>query len=99
MSEDLFDIFESSKSLKRQDVKATEKKMNKEITDEIGNNELTFLNNFLRSGEKIDGKTYKSIDALIAKYKKKIGPTKAKTDADLMLLAPIIASIYLKLKE
>lgn len=97
---ELYDIFvESNKGLKRQDVKTTEKKMEKEVIDTMDNNEINFLNNFIRKGEKIDGKIYKSIDGLINKYKKKIGPAKVRNDADLMLLATTIAAISVKLKE
>jgi hypothetical protein len=88
-----------NKALRKQDVKATERKMEKDVVDLIDNNEVTFLNNFLKKGERIDNKTVKSIDSIVAKYKKKIGSTKVKTDANLQMLAPILAAMYSTLKD
>ena len=92
-------VNESEKTLKKSDVKATERKMNQDVTDLIDNNEISFLNNFLKKGEKIDNKNIKSIDSILSKYKKKIGAGKVKSDANIMMLAPIIASMYLAIKE
>jgi hypothetical protein len=84
------DIFES---MKKSDVKATERKMEKNVVDMLDNNEINFLNQFLTKGEMIDGKKFKSIDAIIAKYKKTIGGTKVKSDPNLSMIAPILASM------
>ena len=98
--EKFLSILESTeKILKKSDVKATERKMEKEITDQIDNNEIMFINNFLKKGEKIDGKNIKSIDSLLKKYKAKIGQAQIKNDGNILLLAPIIASMNHKLKE
>jgi hypothetical protein len=92
-------IKEAAKTLKKTDVKATEKKMEKDVVDLIGNNEIQFINNFLKKGEKIDDKLVKSIDSLLAKYKKKIGPSQIKTDANILMLAPILAAMESRLKS
>jgi hypothetical protein len=86
-------IKEAAKVLKKTDVKATERKLETTVTDLIDNNEIAFINNFLKKGEKIDNKTIKSIDALLGKYKKKIGGARVKTDANILMLAPILASM------
>lgn len=90
--DELLELFEQKK-LKKQDVKATEKKMEKDVTDMIGNNEITFLNTFLKKGQMIDGKKYKSVDSILLKYKKSMNPTQFKTDANIQMLAPIIAAM------
>lgn len=99
MSKNLYELYENFKTLKKQDIKATERKMDDEIMDEIGKSEVDFLNNFLKKGEKIDGKVYKSIDSIVAKYKKKIGPSRIKNDPNLQMLAPILAAMELELKK
>lgn len=86
-------IKEAAKTLKKTDVKATERKMETEVIDLIGGNEIDFINSFLKKGEKIDSKTVKSIDSLLSKYKKKIGAGKVKSDANILMLAPILASM------
>lgn len=95
----LEEVLEENKVLKKSDVKATERKMEKDVVDLIDNNEIVFINNFLKKGERIDNKTIKSLDSIVAKYKKKIGSTKIKTDTNLMMLAPILASMYSTLKD
>lgn len=80
-------------AIKKSDVKATERKMEKDVVAMMDNNEINFINQFLKKGEMIDGKKYKSIDALLAKYKKTIGATQAKTDGNLQMIAPILASM------
>lgn len=99
MKHELSDLYEGMKTLKKQDVKNTEKKIEKDVTDLMGGNEITFINDFLKKGEKIDGKTVKSIDMLIKLYKQKKGLAKLKNDANMMMLAPIIASIYAELNH
>lgn len=96
MKHELSDLYE--KTIKKQDVKSTEKKMEHEVTDLIDNNEIAFINNFLTKGQKIDGKTFKSIDALLKKYKQKLGASRMKNDPNIQMLAPIIAAIYSELK-
>ena len=96
---DIYDTITEKRTLKKQDVKATEKKMEKDVVDSIDNNEINFINTFLKKGEKIDGKTIKSIDMLVTKYKQKIGSTRFRTDANLMLLAPIIAAMKSELDK
>jgi hypothetical protein len=88
-----------AKTLKKVDVKSTERKMEKDVIDSIDNNEIKFLNNFLRKGEKFDNKNIKSLDVLIAKYKKKLGTGKVNSDPNLMMLAPIIASMFAELEK
>lgn len=92
-------LIEATKSLKKTDVKATEKKMEKDVVDLIDNNEIQFINNFLKKGDKIDDKLVKSIDSLLAKYKKKIGQSQIKSDANILMLAPILAAMVSRLKE
>ena len=102
MKHELSDIYFSileGKSLKKQDVKATERKMETDITDQIGNDEIGFINTFLKKGEKIDGKTIKSIDVLLSKYKKKIGSNKLRTDANIMMLATIVAAMKVEIDK
>lgn len=80
-------------AMKKSDVKATERKMEKKVVDMLDNNEINFLNQFLSKGEMIDGKKFKSIDAIVAKYKKTIGGAKVKSDPNLQMLAPILAAM------
>jgi hypothetical protein len=96
---EVYELLESEKTLKKSDVKATERKMEKDIIDTLDNNEIAFLNNFLKKGEKIDNKTIKSIDSLLGKYKKKIGTARIRNDANILLLAPIIASMMAELDK
>lgn len=86
-----FDTF--LESIKRTDVKSTERKMEKDIVGKVENNELAYINQFLKKGEMIDGKKYKSIDAIIAKYKQVIGSSQAKNDPNLQMIAPILAAM------
>ena len=88
-----------NKALKKTDVKATERKLEKNVTDMIDNNEISFINNFLKKGEKIDGKTIKSIDALLKAYKNKIGQARIKSDANILMLAPLIAAMYSEIQH
>lgn len=88
-----------AKTLKKVDVKSTERKMEKDVIDSIDNNEIKFLNNFLRKGERICDKNIKSLDILVAKYKKKLGQGRVNNDPNLMLLAPIIASMFAELEK
>jgi hypothetical protein len=90
--DELLELFEQKK-LKKQDVKATERKMESDVTDRLGGNEIAYLNTFLKKGEMIDGKKYKSIDGILSKYKKSMNPTQFKTDANIQMLAPIIAAM------
>jgi Glu-tRNA(Gln) amidotransferase subunit E-like FAD-binding protein len=96
---EIVQLKEAEKVLKKSDVKNTERKMEKDVTDLIDNNEISFINNFLKKGEKIDNKTIKSIDGLLAKYKKKIGPSKIKSDANILMLAPILAAMESELRK
>lgn len=105
MKHELTDLYEeiklkeAAKVLKKQDVRNTEKKMEADVVDAIDNNEIVFINNFLKKGERIDNKLIKSIDSLLSKYKKKIGSSRAKTDPNVLMLAPLIAAMYSALKD
>lgn len=105
LKHELTDLYESiklkeaEKVIKKQDVKNTERKMEKDVVDLIGGNEISFINNFIKKGEQIDHKQVKSLDSLLKKYKAKIGQSKIKSDGNILLLAPIIASMYHTLKD
>lgn len=92
-------VLNEGKNLKKTDVKATEHKMEKEVVDMLDGNEINFINNFLKKGEKIDGKMIKSIDVLIKKYKAKIGQSRIKSDGNLLMLAPLIAAMYSEIQH
>lgn len=92
MSEELFDLFENAKHLKRSDVKQTEKKLETDIIELIDNKEYAFLKPYLKNNGR-------PLYQLIMAYIKKIGGSKAKTDANLTMLAPIIASMESILKQ
>jgi hypothetical protein len=95
---ELLDLLEKKK-LSKADIKGTERKMERSVTDQIDNSEISFINSFLKKGEKIDGKTIKTIDALLTKYKQKIGASRFNTDPNIMMLAPIIAAMKAELDK
>lgn len=92
---DFKNIYEA---LKKSDVRATEKKLEKEVLDKVDNNEIVFINQFLSKGEVIDGKKYKNIDEIIRAYKKALGSS-YKNDANLQILAPIIAAMIATIEK
>ena len=95
MKDELLQIYEK---LKKQDVKTTEKKFEKDVVDSLHNSEIGFLNTFLKQGEMLDGKKFKTIDSILKEYRKKLG-SKAKTDPNILMLAPILAAMVNELKN
>lgn len=95
----ILDELNETKSLKKVDVKNTEKKMEQEVSDTIGNSEIDFLNNFIKKGQKIDGKVVKSVDSLIKKYKAKVGSSKIRNDPNFLMLAPILSAMQNELTK
>jgi len=72
-------------------IKNPESKIEDEIIDKVEGSELSYLNKFLKDGATINGEKYESIDSVVTKYKEKI--KSSKDDANLGMLAPIIAAM------
>jgi hypothetical protein len=99
MQDELLEIFESKKALRKTDIKATERKMDTDVINAIDGDEIAFINNFLKKGEKIDNKMIKSIDVLLKKYKAKIGQGKIKSDGNILMLAPILSAMMAEVQK
>lgn len=89
---DLYEIYENTKSLKRNDVKNTEKKLEDDIFELINNKEFAFLAPYLKNNGKL-------LYQLLTQYIKKIGRQKAKNDPNLSMLAPVLAAMESEIKK
>lgn len=90
MAYEFVDIYES---IKKADVKSIEKKIDSEILDLINNKEFQFLSPYLKQ----KGKPL--YDLLTAYIKKIGGGSKAKNDANIMMLAPILTAMEAEIKK
>ena len=92
MKDELYELFEK-KVLKKSDVKATERKLESDVTDSLEDNkEYAFLKPYLKNNNQ-------ALKILLTKYTKKLGSSKLKNDPNLGMLAVTLAAMEAFIKE